>query len=92
MIEEIYTYFTIEMIYLWLNIGVVPFWLLLIFFPQTKLCKILNCINCGIYTHHNPRSSPSMTGFNLGCVDEINTFDLKNITINDGHNHPLDKK
>ena len=40
MIEEIYTYFTIEMIYLWLNIGVLPFWLLLIFFPQTKLCKI----------------------------------------------------
>ncbi len=40
MIEEIYSYFTIEMIYLWLNIGVLPFWLLLIFFPQTKLCKI----------------------------------------------------
>ena len=40
MIEEIYTYFTIEMIYLWLNIGVLPFWLLLIFFPETKLCKI----------------------------------------------------
>ena len=33
-----------------------------------------------------------MTGFNLGCVDEIDTFKLKNITVNDGHNHPLDKK
>ena len=32
-----------------------------------------------------------MTGFNLGCIDEVNTFDLKNIAINDGHNHPLDK-
>ena len=40
MIEQIYTYFTIEMIYLWLNIGVVPFWLILIFFPQSKTCKI----------------------------------------------------
>ena len=40
MIEQIYTYFTIEMIYLWLNIGVLPFWLLLIFFPQAKICKI----------------------------------------------------
>ena len=40
MIEQIYTYFTIEMIYLWLNIGVLPFWFLLIFFPQTKICKI----------------------------------------------------
>ena len=40
MIEQIYTYFTIEMIYLWINIGVLPFWFLLIFFPQAKICKI----------------------------------------------------
>ena len=40
MIEQIYTYFTIEIIYLWLNIGVLPFWFLLMFFPQTKICKI----------------------------------------------------
>ena len=40
MFEQIYTYFSIEMIYLWLNIGVMPFWILLFFFPQTKLCKI----------------------------------------------------
>ena len=33
-----------------------------------------------------------MTGFNLGCLDEIDTYDLKNIEINDGNNHPLDKK
>jgi len=33
-----------------------------------------------------------MTGFNLGCLDEIDTFSLKNIVVNDGHNHPLDKK
>ena len=40
MIEQIYTYFTIEIIYLWLNFGVLPFWLILIFFPQSKICKI----------------------------------------------------
>ena len=40
MIEQIYTYFSIEMIYLWLNIGVLPFWFLLIFLPETKICKI----------------------------------------------------
>jgi len=40
MIEQIYTYFSIEMIYLWLNIGVLPFWFLLIFLPKTKICKI----------------------------------------------------
>ena len=59
---------------------------------HTKVAKHYFCSICGIYTHHNPRSNPSMTGFNLGCVDEIDTFDLKNISINDGHNHPLDKK
>jgi len=40
MIEQIYTYFSVEMIYLWINIGVLPFWFLLLFFPETKLCKI----------------------------------------------------
>ena len=40
MLEQIYIYFSIETIYLWLNIGVLPFWFLLIFFPQAKICKI----------------------------------------------------
>ena len=40
MIEEIYTYFTMEMIYLWLNIAVLPFWVVLIFFPNSKICNI----------------------------------------------------
>ena len=33
-----------------------------------------------------------MTGFNLSCVDEIDIFQLKDIVVNDGQNHPLDKK
>ena len=33
-----------------------------------------------------------LTGFNLGCIDEIDTFDLKDIVVADGNNHPLDKK
>ena len=37
MIEQIYTFFTIDMIYLWLNIGVLPFWIILLFFPQSKI-------------------------------------------------------
>ena len=40
MLEQISTYFTIEMVYLWLNIGVIPFWLVLIFFPNSKLGSI----------------------------------------------------
>ena len=41
MIEQIAAFFTIEMIYLWLNIGVLPFWFVLIFFPQSKVCSLL---------------------------------------------------
>ena len=40
MIEQIYTYFTIEMIFLWLNLGVLPFWLVLIIFPQSQICRV----------------------------------------------------
>ena len=39
MIEQIYNYFTIEMLYYWVNLGVLPFWLILIFFPRSHLCK-----------------------------------------------------
>ena len=40
MIEQIYTFFTVEMIYLWLNLGVLPFWLILIIFPQSQISKV----------------------------------------------------
>ena len=59
---------------------------------HTHVAKHYFCLNCGVYTHHNPRSNPSMTGFNLGCIDEIDSFKLKDINLNDGKNHPLDKK
>ena len=40
MIEQIAIFFSIEMIYLWLNIGVIPFWFILMFFPQSKVCGL----------------------------------------------------
>ena len=40
MIAQIYTFFTLEMIYLWLNLGVLPFWLILIIFPQSQICRV----------------------------------------------------
>ena len=40
MIEQIYTYFTIEMIFMWLNIGVLPFWLVLIVSPYSQICRV----------------------------------------------------
>jgi len=40
MIEQIYTFFTIEMIYLWLNLGVLPFWFVLVVFPKSQICRV----------------------------------------------------
>jgi len=40
MIEQIYTFFTIEMIYMWLNLGVLPFWFVLVVFPQSQISKV----------------------------------------------------
>ena len=59
---------------------------------HTKVAKHYVCSICGIYTHHNPRINPAMTGFNVGCIEEIDVFKLDNILVNDGQNHPLDKK
>ncbi len=59
---------------------------------HTKVAKHYFCSKCGIYTHHNPRSNPAMTGFNVGCIDDVDTFKLKDVSVIDGRNHPLDKK
>ena len=40
MIEQIYNYFTVDILYYWVNLGVLPFWLILIFFPQSYISKI----------------------------------------------------
>ena len=40
MYDQISTFFTIEMIYLWLSFGSIPFWFILIFFPQSKICGL----------------------------------------------------
>ena len=39
MIEQIYNYFTLDILYYWVNLGVLPFWLILIFFPTSSLCR-----------------------------------------------------
>ena len=59
---------------------------------HTKVAKHYFCGNCGIYTHHNPRSNPAIFGINLACLDDVDTFKFENVSVNDGQNHPLDKK
>ena len=59
---------------------------------HTKVAKHYFCSNCGIYTHHVMRSNPKMYGINVACLEGIKPFELENVVINDGENHPLDKK
>jgi len=59
---------------------------------HTKVAKHYFCSNCGIYTHHVMRSNPNMYGINVACLEGVKPFELENIVINDGENHPLDKK
>ena len=40
MIEQIYNYFSFDILYYWVNLGVLPFWLILIFFPNFQITKI----------------------------------------------------
>ena len=59
---------------------------------HTKTAKHYFCSHCGIYTHHNPRSNPAMYGINVACLEGVKPFELKDVGVNDGENHPLDKK
>jgi len=43
---------------------------------NTRAAKHYFCKNCGIYTHHQPRTRADMIGVNLGCIDEIDTRKL----------------
>jgi len=59
---------------------------------HTKTAKHYFCSNCGIHTHANTRRNPKIYGINIACVEGVKPFELENIRVNDGINHPLDKK
>lgn len=58
---------------------------------NTNTAKHYFCSNCGIYTHHQRRSNPEQYGYNVGCLDGVNPFDIENVPTNDGVNHPADR-
>ena len=58
----------------------------------TKTAKHYFCKVCGINAHNRPRINPKIYGINVACVEGINPYELKNVGINDGENHPLDQK
>lgn len=57
---------------------------------NTKTAKHYFCSNCGIYTHHQRRSNPNEYGYNIGCLEGVNPFDLGDIITSDGIHHPAD--
>lgn len=57
---------------------------------NTYTAKHYFCSECGIYTHHQRRSNPEQYGYNVGCLEGVNPFDLKEVLTNDGVNHPAD--
>tara|TARA_B100000900_G_scaffold338044_1_gene300086 strand:+ start:577 stop:948 length:372 start_codon:yes stop_codon:yes gene_type:complete len=59
---------------------------------HTKVAEHYFCSICGIYTHHIMRSNPKMAGINVACIEGVNPFELGDIPVNDGINHPLDQK
>ena len=93
MIEQIYTYFTINIIYLWLNIGVLPFWFMLLFFPQAKICRIfvtsifpiiiLSAVNLHLIIEIYKTGFNLLDNFNLylGFDELSNLFSEKNFII-----------
>lgn len=50
------------------------------------------CATCGIYTHHQRRSNPEEYGYNVGCLEGVNPFELESVRLSDGANHVLDRK
>ena len=58
---------------------------------NTMVARHNFCSNCGIYTHHQRRSFPDQYGYNVGCLEGINPFDLEPVVLNDGVNHPADR-
>lgn len=48
------------------------------------------CSHCGIYTHHQRRSRPLEYGFNVGCLEGVNPYELVEVPVLHGVRHPAD--
>ena len=57
---------------------------------NTMTAKHYFCTKCGIYTHHRRRSNPNEFGYNVGCLNGINPFEIGDVPVRDGINHPSD--
>ena len=58
----------------------------------TNTAKHYFCSICGIHTHNRPRSNPKIFGVNIACIEGVEPFEIEDVPVNDGKNHPLDQK
>jgi hypothetical protein len=58
---------------------------------NTMTAKHYFCSVCGIYTHHQRRSYPGQYGYNVGCLEGVNPFEIESIPTSDGVHHPADR-
>lgn len=59
---------------------------------HTHVAEHFFCDRCGIYTHHRRRSDPNIFGYNVGCLEGVNPYDLGEVPVFDGVNHPSDRE
>jgi hypothetical protein len=59
---------------------------------NTMTAKHYFCSNCGIYTHHQRRSNPNQYCYNVGCLEDVNPFDIPDVPKSDGVNHSSDRR
>lgn len=59
---------------------------------NTRTAEHFFCSRCGIYTHHRRRSKPDQYGYNIGCLEGVDPNLLQDVPVNDGVNHPADRK
>lgn len=57
---------------------------------NTRTAEHYFCRTCGIYTHHRRRSNPEEYGVNMACIEDHTPFELSEIIVHDGRNHPND--
>jgi len=59
---------------------------------NTHTARHFFCGRCGIHTHHQRRSDPGQYGYNVGCLEGVNPFDLGAVPTRDGIDHPADRR
>lgn len=58
---------------------------------HSRIARHYFCSRCGVYTHHYRRMDPQECGYNIGCLEGVDPFELGDIPVSDGIHHPADQ-